>query len=724
MDSESSSSEVRLFVSSTFRDLEEERRHLVTDAFPRLRQDCAERGVAFTEINLRWGITDEEARAYEVLRVCLEEIDRCSAYPPFFVGIIGDRYGWIPEDSDWANAQLVDENLPGFSQRHRGKSITELEIQFGVLERAAMHSSAFFFLMEERGHLEPAQQQLRQAIRNSGIAYRDNIQSARELSDWLVHDLTAEVEKRFPKVARPTRAAQILKAQQTHTQNLARVFVGREDLIEVCVSNVMDGTPMCVHGPSGSGKSALLAAVANVIEKSDTALPVFIHHVGAGDARGRVDWMACLFDWARTLNLSELATPGTSAEIQAQLPVLLRALESGGRVVLILDGIDQLDDGQDVDDWMPQVLPGCVSWIVSTTSKTQAAALDRRSWKLSDVPPLGDAIAGDLIKASLGRYRKQLTPAQLNKCVAHPMAATPLFLKVLCEELRVDATHETIEQRVDSLLASRDVPAIFEFMLQRIERTYGTEAVGILSLIGLAKHGVSEPELRAVLGLRPWDVHRVMLMTSPYLSSHQGLISPFHEGLRSALASHPTTARLQQVWYHFWNTSEDWGRRFDEFPNSALAMGAWAAINEWVFAPQTLSHAFASQQVDSPVRWLTELNDRAHPTEKPTHARLSAWNVPALNGLRELAYQVGDLDLEVQALDAQQGCAELNASRWFVERSLLHYRRSQQAIAVQLANRAIGATQSRKDALTARMNLIQMLAFGESPDEALVVKVQ
>jgi nephrocystin-3 len=49
--------EIRVFLSSTFRDMEFERDYLLQHVFPKFRQDCAERNVGFTEIDLRWGVT-------------------------------------------------------------------------------------------------------------------------------------------------------------------------------------------------------------------------------------------------------------------------------------------------------------------------------------------------------------------------------------------------------------------------------------------------------------------------------------------------------------------------------------------------------------------------------------------------------------------------------------------------------------------------------------------
>lgn len=86
---------VRVFISSTFRDMHAERDHLIKVVFPRLRADLEKDRVHLTDIDLRWGVTREQAENDQVLGLCLQLIDRCR---PFFVGILGERYGWLPTD--------------------------------------------------------------------------------------------------------------------------------------------------------------------------------------------------------------------------------------------------------------------------------------------------------------------------------------------------------------------------------------------------------------------------------------------------------------------------------------------------------------------------------------------------------------------------------------------------------------------------------------------------
>ena len=51
---------IRVFVFSTFRDMQAERDELVKRIFPQLRKLCESRGVTWGEVDLRWGMTDEQ----------------------------------------------------------------------------------------------------------------------------------------------------------------------------------------------------------------------------------------------------------------------------------------------------------------------------------------------------------------------------------------------------------------------------------------------------------------------------------------------------------------------------------------------------------------------------------------------------------------------------------------------------------------------------------------
>lgn len=69
-------------------DFKAERNVLLRDSFPVLQQYCAELGLDFQVVDLRWGVTDEVINDHQVSAVCLSEIASCqrvSVGPNFVV---------------------------------------------------------------------------------------------------------------------------------------------------------------------------------------------------------------------------------------------------------------------------------------------------------------------------------------------------------------------------------------------------------------------------------------------------------------------------------------------------------------------------------------------------------------------------------------------------------------------------------------------------------------
>src|ERR1700726_1486876 len=83
---------VRVFISSTFRDMHAERDHLIKVVFPALRERLEKHRIHLIDIDLRWGVTREQAENAQVIDLCLQQAMACEV----FVGILGQRYGWVP----------------------------------------------------------------------------------------------------------------------------------------------------------------------------------------------------------------------------------------------------------------------------------------------------------------------------------------------------------------------------------------------------------------------------------------------------------------------------------------------------------------------------------------------------------------------------------------------------------------------------------------------------
>lgn len=133
---------IKVFISSTFHDMQEHRDYLITHTFPLLNYIALERGVKFIPIDLRWGITEEESKSGKVLDLCLRSIDDSI---PFFIGLLGKRYGWRPTIEDFQRSQTLQKDYPWIENDFKqNKSITEIEMQYGVLRREEKINAIFF----------------------------------------------------------------------------------------------------------------------------------------------------------------------------------------------------------------------------------------------------------------------------------------------------------------------------------------------------------------------------------------------------------------------------------------------------------------------------------------------------------------------------------------------------------------------------------------------------
>jgi hypothetical protein len=107
----------RLFVSSTFTDMKEERSILQKKVFPKLEKFCEENGAKFQAVDLRWGVNEESQLNQKTLEICLNEIARCQKISPKpnFLILLGDKYGWQPIPSKIPEAEMKDilKVIPG-----------------------------------------------------------------------------------------------------------------------------------------------------------------------------------------------------------------------------------------------------------------------------------------------------------------------------------------------------------------------------------------------------------------------------------------------------------------------------------------------------------------------------------------------------------------------------------------------------------------------------------
>ncbi|MBN1387603.1 MAG: DUF4062 domain-containing protein [Bacteroidales bacterium] len=111
----------RIFISSTFTDLQEERNALQKEVFPALKKLCRDNDCQFQAIDLRWGIGEEAGIDQRTMEICLDELKRCqhTSPRPNFLLLLGNRYGWqpLPEKIPADEFEQILNHTPDLDER-------------------------------------------------------------------------------------------------------------------------------------------------------------------------------------------------------------------------------------------------------------------------------------------------------------------------------------------------------------------------------------------------------------------------------------------------------------------------------------------------------------------------------------------------------------------------------------------------------------------------------
>ena len=167
--------------------------------------------------------------------MCLAEIEHCR---PYFIGLLGERYGWVPEEIP---PELL-EAQPWLNQ-HRKQSVTALDILHGVLLNPKMADHAFFYFRDpayaaaRAGFTEedPVRHErlaaLKDAIRQSGFPVAENFATPQQVGEWVLRDLTAVIETLYPESSIPDPLDRAAAEHEAYAAS-RRVYIGRPEYIE------------------------------------------------------------------------------------------------------------------------------------------------------------------------------------------------------------------------------------------------------------------------------------------------------------------------------------------------------------------------------------------------------------------------------------------------------------------------------------------------------------
>ena len=543
---------VRIFLSSTFRDFGEERDLLVRKVFPTLRARLQSRFVDLVDVDLRWGITEEEAEHGEVLPICLAEIDRAR---PYFIGFLGERYGWVPPRDAYPSHVLESQT---WLEEHRGgKSVTELEILHGVLNNPHMEGRALFYFrsfeyssskggdyISSSPDDETRQSTLKQTIRQSGFPVYEDYKSPEHLAELLEKDLWEILDREFPASDIPDAFVRENLQHEAYALPRQRLYIGGDKYLTALDKALSEGKQsILVDGPSGGGKSALLANWLKSVPERYSNMEVHAHYLGAtANATDPVFMVRRLIECIKRKTESTEDLASDPDELLDSLPTWLANASSwcelrDKKFLFVIDALNSLSDRRDLR-WFPRMLPKHIHLVISTLpGEVNDALQERANWSHVTVMPL-DATTAELVFTSyLSLFNKTLPNELVEQVMAHKLSANPLFLLTLAEELRLFGEHEQLSNRLDHYLTSITVDDLFERVLERIEQDYGADMLReILTALWAARSGLREEEILGYSGLKPMHWAYIRNALGPTLIDASGRLIFAHDYMRIAVS--------------------------------------------------------------------------------------------------------------------------------------------------------------------------------------------
>ncbi|CAD5125410.1 DgyrCDS13642 [Dimorphilus gyrociliatus] len=561
----------RVFFSSPFTGMEEERQTLTKRFWPRIESLCSSKGLQFCAVDMRWGITAQSAQAARVIDICLRECARSD----IFVGFYGQRYGWHGEYDETLqkNFDNAKEKFP-WIDKYRDRSMTELEFMEGHLNDPGKMPACICFRdksyddeMYKKAELdgntakmtafisesEAAKVRLENLKENiiktkdNTIGVMESYKSPKEAAEFMFDCIWSFLKSMLNTETSLSHRELSLAQHDAYAATRSKLFIGRQDVLEKLSTNK---TNILISGESGSGKSALIASWEKLKCKKQDEHIYITHYIGCGS-----ETTSILDIWKRINTeilykkkdlefTTEEKTIRETNEIRDHITIFRKfeqkLKEKGVECTIVLDGLEKVEKSSNQVFtplyWIPKVQEQHIKFVLTTTSldKENIDELKSRGYSEINLPLLDRNEKEQLCLTLLRENSKEMTQEQLSKLVDIEQTQNPLFLKVLISELCAFGSFRLINNKIDDLTSAKDISQLFEKMIIRLKRDYndpeaGTEIVEkTLCGLTLSKYGFSENDLKNFLNIKQHIWSPFYYAIEKFLLNRQSMLQIAH----------------------------------------------------------------------------------------------------------------------------------------------------------------------------------------------------
>jgi len=534
---------VRVFISSTFKDMHAERDLLTRYVFPELRQRAKSLFVNLYQTDLRWGIAESQSK--QSVFLCLNEVYRSD----YFIGLIGERYGYMPTSYD------IPKDDPRFQWLNKvpiGHSITDLEIQAGAFNSSVIKQNRAFFYLRDPKFLANVPKpwsddflpesddsrikinQLKQRIRSSGFETFDNypctwqgVLNDRPLVTDLEQFAQRVIDNLWTSLQEEYKPEYVLLDDNEIEDNQHRQyrlsfmehFVSRNKILQDTIKSIGKASVILITGQQGSGKTAAIAAIAStILSRVDSNIKLYEHYVGI--TRSSLNSISMLrrllcqmindhSELANQFPLDQIRTSNYT-DLCKILADFLRVRTHPSNIVICIDGIELLDNETLVQtlNFIPKDFN--FDKITFILSATEGSNVEETCKHLSNVLTINISTLellerSEIVRKHLDRFGKKLDEqafsSQMKFITSKRDSFKPSYLTLICEELLLMTDYEKkITEKLKAIPQRQNLFLLEIF--KRLDILFGETYVStVFGLIYSARQDLTEQELRDLINI-------------------------------------------------------------------------------------------------------------------------------------------------------------------------------------------------------------------------------
>ncbi|MEM3986944.1 MAG: tetratricopeptide repeat protein, partial [Candidatus Methanomethylicia archaeon] len=597
---------IHVFVSSTFRDLNDERNYLVNVVFPELIRKARGRGVYVTFIDLRWGIAEDSLS--KIISTCLKEIDRAK----YFIGILGNTYGTVPDNDEIKDLANVPDNLKE-KWIKEGYSLTHIEMDYAVFTKSDIAEySYFYFKAKEASNSDVNQQdaekleKLKNKIRNPNSKWhwsKHEFRSREELGEQIKNDFMNMLDTLYPQESAPSPLEILRSIHSQYSSFLLTNYVEDREKVNEILSALEKEKKVLVTGEVGIGKSSMLAFIKREYEKKNPNALIIEHYIGAGGNETSKDIalhiLAEIKDKLKKLKIPfEEKTESDENEIYKEISKLISYIPDWNNSLIIIDAIDQLPNFQEIKflNFLPEI-----KILVSCRDGTSTMEhMKSFNYKIITLRQLDTEKIKEIIKNELKEMGKELTDQQINRIAAFKASSNPLYLKTLIDQLskigELKKSTETQTQFMDRMIDKHLKPNLedlYDLMIENLKeilkKYFNNEGalIQFLKLIAVSRSGLSLQEITSMTNIKPAEFAVIRNYLDYHLAEKNGLIDFFHASLKETVFKkyiynkdlEKETRKIISDWFLKQETDK---RQIYELPYQLLALGDKSNLKEYL----------------------------------------------------------------------------------------------------------------------------------------------